>query len=104
MKAITPGVVAYYTQADQIISMFERGEITLAPWYPDRAAAAADAGLNIAVAYPEEGAIGIQVTAIIPKGAENPAAALKYIDTMLSVQGQTCLAEKMYSGPVNKAR
>lgn len=103
VKAITPGVVAYYTQADQIISMFERGEITLAPWYPDRAAAAADAGLNIAVAYPKEGAIGIQVTAIIPKGAENPAAALKYIDTMLSVQGQTCLAEKMYSGPVNKA-
>lgn len=101
VKAITPGVVAYYTQADQLISMFERGEISIAPWYPDRAAAAADAGLKIAVAYPKEGAIGIKVTAIIPKGAASPAEALQYIDTMLSPEGQACLAEKMYAGPVS---
>lgn len=102
IKKITPGVVAYYSQADQLISMFERKEVALAPWYPDRAAAAADAGLKIATVYPKEGAIGIKVTLVIPKGAQNPEAAQKYIDAVLSPAVQTCFAEKMYAGPVNK--
>lgn len=101
IKEITPGVVAYYSQADQLISMFERKEVALAPWYPDRAAAAADAGLKIATVYPKEGAIGIKVTLVIPKGAQNPEAALKYIDAVLAPEVQSCFAEKMYAGPVN---
>lgn len=101
IKAIVPNVAAYYTQADQIISMFERGEVTLAPWYPDRAAAAADAGIPVAIAYPEEGAIGIKVALVIPKGAAEPEAAYSFIDTVLSPDAQKCFAEKMYAGPVN---
>ena len=101
IKGITENVAAYYTQADQIISMFERGEITIAPWYPDRAAAAADAGVPVAISYPEEGAIGIKVTMIIPEGAANSEAAYTYIDNALSAEAQTCFANKMYAGPVN---
>lgn len=98
---IAPQVKAYYTQADQIISMFERGEISIAPWYPDRAAAAADAGVPVAVAYPKEGAIGIKVTMVIPKGAENTDGAYAYVDNALSAEVQKCFAENMYAGPVN---
>lgn len=101
IKAITPNVAAYYSQADQIISMFERGEVVLAPWYPDRAAAAADAGINVKVVYPTEGAIGIKVTLVIPKGAAQPELAYQFIDTVLSAEAQKCFAEKMYAGPVN---
>ncbi|PJE36735.1 ABC transporter substrate-binding protein [Pseudooceanicola lipolyticus] len=98
---IAPNVKAYYTQADQIISMFERGEISIAPWYPDRAASAADAGIPVAIAYPEEGAIGIKVTMVIPEGAANPDGAYAYVDGALSAEVQKCFAENMYAGPVN---
>lgn len=91
-----------YTQADQIIPMFERKEIALAVWYPDRAGAAIDAGMPLAVVYPEEGAVGILPTIAIPKGAKNPELAHKYIDYLLSVEGQKCFAEAQYAGPVNK--
>ena len=98
---IAPDVQAYYTQADQLIGMFERGEIAMAPWYTDRAAAAAASGVPVKIAYPTEGGIGINVTLIIPKGAANPEGAYKFIDTILSPESQSCLAEKMYEGPVN---
>ena len=99
---IAPEVKAYYTQADQIISMFERGEISIAPWYPDRAAAAGDAGVPVAIAYPKEGAVGIKVTMVIPEGAGNTDGAYAYIDNALSADVQKCFAENMYAGPVNK--
>lgn len=104
IKAIKPlakRAVTLYTQADQLISLFQRGEIAMAPWYPDRAGSAADKGLPIKVAYPKEGAVGIRPTLVIPKGAKHPDLALKYIDEVLSKKGQECFAEKKYAGPVN---
>ena len=103
IAAIAPDVNAYYTQADQLISMFERGEIAIAPWYQDRAASAAQDGVPVRIAYPEEGAIGIAVTMVIPKGAENPDGAYAFIDHALSPDAQACLAETMFEGPVNPA-
>lgn len=101
LKGLVPKAVTLYTQADQIVSLFQRGEIVIAPWYPDRAGSAIDAGVKIAVAYPKEGAVGIRPVLAIPKGAPHPALALKYIDTVLSVPGQSCFAEHKYAGPVN---
>ncbi|WP_226577739.1 ABC transporter substrate-binding protein [Acuticoccus sediminis] len=101
IKPLAQDAVTLYTQADQLIALFERGEIAMAPWYPDRAGSAADQGLPIAIAYPKEGAVGIRPTLVIPKGAPHPELALKYIDTVLSKDGQECFAEKKYAGPVN---
>ena len=101
IKPLAQDAVTLYTQADQLIALFERGEIAMAPWYPDRAGSAADQGLPIAIAYPEEGAVGIRPTLVIPKGAPHPELALKYIDTVLSKGGQECFAENKYAGPVN---
>ena len=101
IKPLAQDSVTLYTQADQLIALFERGEIAMAPWYPDRAGSAADQGLPIAIAYPSEGAVGIRPTLVIPKGAPHPELALKYIDTVLSKSGQECFAEKKYAGPVN---
>lgn len=101
IAAIKEAPVMYYTQADQLVSLFERGEIVIAPWYPDRIGSAADKGVPVAVAYPEEGAVGIQPTIAVPKGAKNKDLAMKYIDVVLSKEGQACFAEKKYAGPVN---
>ena len=101
IQELMPNVVMLYTQADQLVQLFERGEVVIAPWYPDRIGSAADAGVPVAVAYPKEGAVGIQPTASVPKGAANKELAMKYIDVLLSPDGQKCFAEKKYAGPVN---
>ena len=101
IKPLAQQSVTLYTQADQIVSLFERGEIAIAAWYPDRAGSAIDKGLPLGVAYPKEGAVGILPALVVPKGASNQALALKYIDEVLSRQGQSCFAERKYAGPVN---
>lgn len=108
---ITPGIeavkplakdsVVLYTQADQLLALFGRGEVVMAPWYPDRAGSAADQGMSIAVAYPKEGAVGIRPTLLIPAGSKHKDLALKYIDTVLSKEAQECFAENKYAGPIN---
>lgn len=100
IKALMPNVLMLYTQADQLVPLFERGEIVIAPWYPDRIGSAADKGVPVAVAYPKEGAVGIQPTVSVPKGG-NKELAMKYIDVLLSREGQKCFAERKYAGPVN---
>lgn len=101
IKPLAKDSVTLYTQADQIVSLFERKEIAVAVWYPDRAGSAIDKGLPLAVVYPKEGAVGILPALVIPKGAKHPEQALKYIDEVLSRDGQKCFAEKKYAGPVN---
>ncbi len=101
IEELMPNVLMLYTQADQLVQLFDRGEIAIAPWYPDRAGSAADKGVPVAVAYPKEGAVGIQPTVVIPKGAKNKDLAMQYIDVLLSAEGQKCFAEKKYAGPVN---
>lgn len=101
IEGLMPNVVMLYTQADQLVQLFERGEIVMAPWYPDRIGSAADKGVPVAVAYPKEGAVGIQPTVVVPKGSKNQALAMAFIDVLLSPEGQKCFAEKKYAGPVN---
>lgn len=109
---VTPGIekirplaqnsVLLYTQADQVVSLFERDEIDIAVWYPDRATVAAEKGLPLAVAYPKEGAVGIRPTLSIPKGSPNVDLALKFIDTVLAAENQKCFSERNFIGTVNK--
>ncbi|BCH29120.1 ABC transporter substrate-binding protein [Mesorhizobium sp. L-8-10] len=109
---ITPGVekikplakdsVLLYTQADQVVSLFERGEIDIAVWYPDRAGVATTKGLPLAAAYPKEGAVGIRPAIMIPKGTEQKELALKFIDTVLDAANQKCFSERQFIGSVNK--
>jgi spermidine/putrescine-binding protein len=102
MKTIVPDAVTLYTQADQLLALFQRGDIVMAPWYPDRAGSAIDKGYSLAVAYPKEGAVGIKPVLVIPKGTPNAVLALKYIDTVLSRDSQSCFTQKQYAAPVNQ--
>ncbi|MEO3999464.1 ABC transporter substrate-binding protein [Mesorhizobium sp. CAU 1732] len=109
---ITPGVekikplaqssVLLYSQADQVVALFERGEIDIAVWYPDRAGVAAKNGLPLAAAYPVEGAVGIRPTIAIAKGTSQEDLAHKFIDTILDADNQKCFSERQFIGPVNK--
>lgn len=102
IKKIRDNVVMFYTQADQLVPLFQRGDITIAPWYPDRVGSAADSGVPVAVAYSKEGAVGIRPTIAIAKGTTHLDLALKYIDSDLGEASQKCFADNKYAGPVNK--
>lgn len=102
IKPLAQSSVLLYAQADQVVALFERGEIDLAVWYPDRAGVAAAAGLPLAAAYPVEGAVGIRPTISIPKGTQQEELALKFIDTLLDADNQKCFSERQFIGSVNK--
>jgi len=50
IKKLKPNVQMMYTQPDQIIPLFERGDIALAVWYTDRTGAAALKAVPVAAA------------------------------------------------------
>ncbi len=102
IKRLKPNIQMMYTQPDQIIPLFERGDIALAVWYTDRTGAAALKGVPVAAAYPSEGAIGIVPTVSVPKASPKRELAQKYIAALLSPEGQLCFAKSQFAGPTNK--
>jgi spermidine/putrescine-binding protein len=102
IKKLKPNVQMMYTQPDQIIPLFERGDIAVAVWYTDRTGAAAAKGVPVAAAYPKEGAIGIVPTVSVPKSSQKRELAQKYIAVLLSPEGQLCFAQTQFAGPTNK--
>src|SRR5262247_78592 len=102
IKKLKPNAQMMYTQPDQIIPLFERGDIAVAVWYTDRTGAAAAKGVPVAAAYPKEGAIGIVPTVSVPKASAKKELAQKYVGTLLSPEGQLCFAQSQFAGPTNK--
>src|SRR5215470_7821981 len=102
IKRLKPNVQMMYTQPDQIIPLFERGDITVAVWYTDRTGAAAAKGVPVAAVFPKEGAIGIVPTVAVPKSSPRRELAQKYIATLLSPEGQLCFAQSQFAGPSNR--
>jgi spermidine/putrescine-binding protein len=102
IRKLKPNVQMMYTQPDQLIPLFERGDIAIAVWYTDRTGAAAAKGVPVAAAYPKEGAIGIVPTVSVPKASAKRDLAQKYISTLLAPEGQLCFAQSQFAGPNNK--
>jgi putative spermidine/putrescine transport system substrate-binding protein len=102
IKKLKPNIQMMYTQPDQLIPLFERGDIAVAVWYTDRTGAAAAKGVPVAAAYPKEGAIGIVPTVSVPKASPRRELAQKYIEVLLSPGGQLCFARTQFAGPTNK--
>jgi spermidine/putrescine-binding protein len=102
IKKLKPNVQMMYTQPDQLIPLFERGDIAVAVWYTDRTGAAALKGVPVAAAYPSEGAIGIVPTVSVPKASAKRELAQKYISVLLSPEGQLCFGQSQFAGPTNK--
>ncbi|MEW6262442.1 MAG: ABC transporter substrate-binding protein [Thermodesulfobacteriota bacterium] len=102
IKKLKGDVVTFYTHADQLVSLLERGEVWVAPWYHDRAAFSEKKGLPIGFSFPKEGAVAILPGLVLVKNGPNKDLAEKYINEVLSESGQACFAENMFEGPVNK--
>ena len=102
IKKLGDDLVTFYTHADQVVSLLERGEVWIVPWYHDRTAFAQNKGVPVAFAFPKEGSVAILPALTIVKGGPSQDLAEKFIDTILSAEGQKCFATNMFEGPVNK--
>ncbi len=102
IRELRPSIVTLYTQADQVVQLFERGDIAVAVWFPDRVGAAARNGVPVAAVFPREGAIGILPTFAIPQGARSKALAEQYMNRALGPEAQRCFAERAFAGPTNR--
>jgi putative spermidine/putrescine transport system substrate-binding protein len=102
IRELRPAVMTFYTQADQIVPLIQRGDIAIAVWFSDRTAVAATSGVPVAAAFPREGAIGIMPAFAIPIGAHAKALAEQYMNQALSLEGQRCMAERQFVGPSNR--
>ena len=52
--------------------------------------------------HPKEGAVGILPAILIPKGGAKTDLAHKFVDQVVSAEGQKCFSERAYIGAVNK--
>lgn len=102
IRELRGSVMTFYTQADQVIPLIQRGDIAIAVWFSDRTAVAASNGVPVAAAFPSEGAIGIMPSIGVAAGARNAALAQRYVNATLSVEAQRCMAERQYLGPTNR--
>lgn len=102
IKPLAQSSVLLYSQADQVVSLFERGEIDVAVWYADRAGVVAANGLPLAAVYPVEGAVAIRPTVSIPRGTEQEELSYKFIDVILDAENQKCFSERQFMGSVNR--
>jgi putative spermidine/putrescine transport system substrate-binding protein len=102
VKKIAPTVLTYWSQADQLKSLFEREEIVIAPAFHDRTGVLQQGGLSIAFSFPKEGAVLIRPALTIVKGAKHKALAEKYINHVLDAKVQAAFSTLQFEGPSNK--
>ena len=98
---VAPNMRAFESSPGRMSELFQSGEIVAAVWGSSRVAAVAATGFPLKFVYPKEGTPALFITACVVKGARNDPDAQAFIDTMLSPEVQTMLAETG-NGPTNK--
>lgn len=88
-----------YPSHEQMVQAMKAEDIWIAPMWLAREFMWKKAGIKLAHAVPEEGAIPVIFEAAVPKNAQNKDAAWAYLDAMLDPTAQLGFADKMGYGP-----
>lgn len=78
------------------------GEYVVALTYEDPAVSYVKDGAPVKVVYPEEGAVFLDAVAGIVKGSKNQENAQKFIDFLISKEGQDALGQETTNRPLRK--
>lgn len=97
LKELDAGLL--YDTSGAASNAFQSNEVIIGPHFNVGAWDLIDAGMPIGFVVPKEGVWATDARMHIVKGTKNPDAAAKFIDTALSPQAATCLAEQLYLGP-----
>lgn len=94
---LTPSQHFFFTQW---LPSYEAGDIVLATDFDYYIHSIADSGVDIEFVIPEEGAFGMLQHMQVVAGTENQEMVERYMDLMLSPEGQILVATKAFNAPV----
>lgn len=97
LKTLDSGLL--YDTSGAASNAFQSNEVVIGAHFNVGAWDLIDAGLPIGFTVPKEGVWATDARMHIVKGTKNAEAATKFIDTALTSEAATCLAEKLYLGP-----
>jgi putative spermidine/putrescine transport system substrate-binding protein len=97
LKTLDSGLL--YDTSGAASNAFQSNEVVIGAHFNVGAWDLIDAGLPIGFAVPKEGVWATDARMHIVKGTKNAEAAAKFIDTALTPEAATCLAERLYLGP-----
>lgn len=97
LKSLDSGLL--YDTSGAASNAFQSNEVVIGAHFNVGAWDLIDAGLPIGFTVPKEGVWATDARMHIVKGTKNAEAAAKFIDTALTPEAATCLAEKLYLGP-----
>ncbi|MFT0890831.1 ABC transporter substrate-binding protein [Pseudochelatococcus sp. G4_1912] len=101
MKKLKPSIVTFPTQHAQLAQLLTNGDVVMAPWVSDRVISQQKAGSSLRLAIPSDGGIVNEAVIVVAKGTKHKDAAFKYINYVLSPEGQAANAKYTFISPVN---
>jgi putative spermidine/putrescine transport system substrate-binding protein len=103
LAELRPNIAVIAPNPPAVATMFERGEIAIAPLWNNNTAILKNRGLSIEWIAPEEGAVVVQSNMNIISGAPCEEMLHDYLNRVLSVEYQTQAAAAPYFfGPTNR--
>ena len=103
LRKIMPNVLTTYTSLAHMNTLLTRGEVAAVPFYASRVTSLRRHGAkNVAMVLPREGALALAYVVVVPKGARNRAASLKWMNYLSSAAPQARAAGLDGWLPVNK--
>lgn len=102
MNELKPNIFNFYTSVSDVITMFERGEIVMAPFMDIFVPIMHFSDLPVELAVLEDGNFAGYNTVNIIKGTKNKEMAEKFVNFMLEANTQAQIAEKLFEAPTNK--
>lgn len=101
MKKLKPNIVTFPTQHAQLAQLLTNGDVIMAPWVSDRVISQQKAGSSLRLAIPADGGIVNEAVMVVAKGSKHKEAAFKYINYVLSPEGQAANAKYTNISPVS---
>lgn len=101
LRRLKPNLASIYRTPDEMSRLLSAGEAWLGPWYADRLSSLKQDGAPVDFVSPDEGAIAILSSMVLPKGSPQADLAHRYIQHQLSPQINEEFVTSIAEGPTN---
>lgn len=102
LKALADNSLAMYSSMAQMNQLLQRGEVVAAPYYSTRIWQMKQDGMDyVDMVIPEEGALMLPYLVVVPKGAKDKEAYMKWLNYVAMPAGQERIAEIAGYLPLN---
>ena len=103
LEELKPNLAGVVDNAGVLITLFQQGEVDIAPHDLNSVKLLQDKGVDVAWALPQEGGFALTpIMAIVKMPESSVELAAAYIDTAISTEVQTQMVQSTYVLPTNK--